>query len=810
VWDARGEVHVGVVGFDAAAEMRSLPADLAPTDDAAPAPAIGSPAGRGSDLAAAIRLGAAALPDAGERRIVLVSDGRATRGDALAEVRRARAAGIEVDTVPVAGTASSASGVLRLQAKEPRLADGEPATLGADVRGEPNTRALVHFRRDGQKVHEVWVNLDDAGAGTALFVDRKPGPGPHVYEARKAHLPADDKDKEEPPGAAAAAVDVAGKPRALVVSVDGECPGVLADALDKAEIARVNVALGDGALDAASLSGADLVVLADVPLTPQGGASEMGLGPKAQEDLIGFAQKGGGVLVTGGAFGFAPEYADAPIAKMLPVEVENQGQLEDPRVAMAIMLDRSGSMGAPVGTHTKIQLASEAALAAASTLRPDDTLALGSVDTKTTWNHPLGPVGGLWAKREQIRSIDAGGGGIYCYTALVDAYEALRRAHAPLRHVILFADTNDAEEQAENCTFGSCPGAEHSAESLAEAAQKTGITTSVVGIGQESDSDTAFLRRLAASGGGRFYITGNATDLRRIFVSEARVATRSNLRAGPVSVDYAEDHPILAGVDVARFPPLGGFVDARRRATADTALITATDRKPILASWRYGLGKVVALTTDLRADWKDGWSSHAEAGQVLRQAVRFALRKHGAGAAEVRVAVRERHAEVSVELADDPEGAAAPSTLEVYAFTAGSAPVLVPAALERVAPGRFTARVATSGQPFVVARIRDAAGAALGEAIGQTDAAEELAAFGADERALRALAEEGGGRYAPSLADTLRRGGIRGRESLPTWPFALLAAAALVALDVWLRRLGKSRSAAPVSLADLAPSGEPA
>src|SRR6185312_12134688 len=109
----------------------------------------------------------------------------------------------------------------------------------------------------------------------------------------------------------------------------------------------------------------------------------------------------------------------------------------------------------------------------------------------------------------------------------------------------------------------------NTAEKLAETARQAGITTSVVGIGRETDSDTAFLRRLAASGGGRFYITGNAVDLRRIFVSEARVATRSNLRAGPVSVTVAADHPILAGVDVSRFPPLGGFVDARRRATAE-------------------------------------------------------------------------------------------------------------------------------------------------------------------------------------------------------------------------------------------------
>jgi hypothetical protein len=310
----------------------------------------------------------------------------------------------------------------------------------------------------------------------------------------------------------------------------------------------------------------------------------------------------------------------------------------------------------------------------------------------------------------------------------VDAYAALTRTPlTPVRHVILFADTADAEQQTEECSAGECPSGPHTAGEIAEVARKSGITTSVVGIGREEDSDTQFLRKLAAAGGGRFYITGNAVDLRRIFVSEARVATRSNLREGPVTVTVAEDHPILAGVDVSTFPPLGGFVETRRRATADTALQTHDDPRPILASWRYGLGKVVALTTDLRADWKNGWSRFQGAGQVLRQAVRFAMRRHGATAADVRVAVDDRGAALTVDVGDAPRDEP-PATVEAFAFGADGRMDPAPAVLERVAPGRFAARVASGGQPFVLARVRDASGALLGEALGQDDAAGELAA----------------------------------------------------------------------------------
>jgi Ca-activated chloride channel homolog len=479
---------------------------------------------------------------------------------------------------------------------------------------------------------------------------------------------------------------------------------------------------------------------------------------------------------------------------MLPVEIEDKGQIEDPKVAMAVMLDRSGSMGAMVGTHNKLQLAVEAALAAASTLRADDLLAIGSVDEETHWDEPFGPVSNLAPRREQIRSIDVGGGGILIFTALVDAYRTLNHAAAPVRHVILFADTADSEEQTDSCQHGGCSGPPRTAEELAQAAHRLGVTTSVVGIGREEDSDTPFLRRLAASGGGRFYITGDATDLRRIFVSETRVAARSNLREGPVAVTVVEDHPILAGADLGAMPPLGGFVETNRRATASVALATKDDDKPILASWRYGLGQVVVLTSDLRADWKAGWSSFAGGGKVLSQLVRFAMRRHSGGGADLRAAVHDRGVEIGVDLAEVPgEKATPPSRVDAFAVSADgtSRQLKLGAGLERAAPGRFVAHGRTEGEPFVVVRAYDENGAIVGETIGRIDDSAELAELGPDVRALSELSRLGYGLYDPEPEQTLRDEGPRGQEPVPVWPWILIASAALVAVDLWLRRTGK-------------------
>jgi hypothetical protein len=76
-----------------------------------------------------------------------------------------------------------------------------------------------------------------------------------------------------------------------------------------------------------------------------------------------------------------------------------------------------------------------------------------------------------------------------------------------------------------------------------------------------------------------------------------------------------------------------------------------------------------------------------------------------------------------------------------------------------------------------------------------------MAAIGPDERALRDLASAGGGVFDPEPAVALRIGGPRGLEPVPLWPWALLAAAALVTVDLWLRRLARRRALPDLSVA---------
>src|SRR2546430_11815513 len=54
-----------------------------------------------TDIASAIRLGTAAFPETGQKRLVLLSDGNENVGDAFAAVLAARPLGVTVDVVPL-------------------------------------------------------------------------------------------------------------------------------------------------------------------------------------------------------------------------------------------------------------------------------------------------------------------------------------------------------------------------------------------------------------------------------------------------------------------------------------------------------------------------------------------------------------------------------------------------------------------------------------------------------------------------------------------------------------------------------------
>ena len=579
------DVEIGTVEVDGEAHVVRWPGRAATDHPIIPHP--------GTDLAAGIRLGAAVLPTHGRRRLVVLTDGRDTAGQVHAAIERATAQDIEVSVLALDGGDAEAH-IASLEAVQDRVAPGEPFAAHAELSGPSGALAHVGWWRDGVYLTATSANLDERGRATVDFSDPAPGAGPHVYEARVG------RERTR------VFVDVVGEPSVLLISLtEQEVPTLLMSALEGAG-AVARHALSSGPVTEEQLRRADLVVLSDLPLELPGTAANVlsGLDLPTQRQLLRYvSEDGGGLIVSGGAFGFGPPWANQPLTRLLPITIEDQGELQDPPVALAMMLDASGSMGVRVGRYTKIRLAVEGCLAAASTLRPEDRIAIAAVENRTRWIQSLAPADSLETRR--VRRVRAGGGGIYVYTGLRDAYAMLDTAPEPIRHVLIFSDTMDSEEQSAGCIWPPCAVEGESSLDLARHARGRGITTTVVGIGDPQGRHAGFLSDLAAAGGGRYYLTETGVDLRRIFVAETRAVSRSNLREGETPLTVRA-HPILDGID--NIPALAGFVQARVRPTARTPLLTP-DGRPVLATWRHGVGTVTAFTSDLGGRWSRSWGA---------------------------------------------------------------------------------------------------------------------------------------------------------------------------------------------------------
>ena len=151
------------------------------------------------------------------------------------------------------------------------------------------------------------------------------------------------------------------------------------------------------------------------------------------------------------------------------------------------------------------------------------------------------------------------------------------------------------------------------------------ITVSVVALGTEQDKDTAFLRQLAAQGGGRFYLTADAATLPRLFAIETMRAAESSLREDAFLAQPAGSSEALKGINWQEAPLLLGFNTSELKPGAE--LLLSTERgDPLLAHWRYGLGRVAAFTSDAKSRWASEWLSWSGYGKLWGQLVRMLVR----------------------------------------------------------------------------------------------------------------------------------------------------------------------------------------
>lgn len=551
-----------------------------------------------------VRLSEALFAPGYQKNIVLLTDGNETNGNAIQAIAEARARGINFQALylqPGEHPEAAIEGV-RVPAQ---IGLKQNFALDVLISSNRTNPSIVQVYRNGALIQEGTLQLNKEQKELIRLPQKITEPGVYRYEIRlkpKEDYQSGNNTKE-------VWVAVQGPPRILLVDSNPRDLKPLSDAL-------MNRGFQTNLTDAAGLplSMQEMLQYQAIFLRNIAASNLQRQMPMIKQYVHDF---GGGFVMLGGKSSFGPGgFYKTPIEETLPVRMDlvNKKYLAD--VAMVIVIDKSGSMSFAERGRQKIDLADEGGARIVSLLKDSDQLGALAVDSVPKWAFELQHLNDKQQAIDAITSIRAGGGGIYVYSGLHEAYERLKTVDATVKHVILFADTADCEEKEG-------PAGESSLLMAQRVLNDDRITTTAIGIGKNGDIDVNFLDQLATAGDGRFYFTSDMFTLPQIFTQESALVQRYYINEEQFTPRLGNTEPLLSGIDAV--PDLLGYVATTLKPLASLSL-SSPKQDPVLASWRYGVGQSAAFTSDPTAAWGKMWLAWPEYERFWAQLSRWIAR----------------------------------------------------------------------------------------------------------------------------------------------------------------------------------------
>lgn len=724
----------------------------------------------GTDIAAGIKRALADIPPDSAARLVLLSDGVATRGDVMSAAAAAVASEIPIDFVPLEQRTIPDVRVVSFRVT-PRASEGETIAMRVVVASPVDAEVELRIKQDGEIVKRVPAQVK-AGEDVVRVTMPAPGSGLHRFDVEvTAKDPSIDQTAEDNVGSAF--MRVRGPARALVLDGDPGATAFIAQALREAKFSVDEGSTSSVPADIGGMAAYDLILIGDIPAKD--------IHPNQIQALADYVRKlGGGIILTGGDRSFGPGgWGRTPIEEVSPVSFDLKQERRRASLAEVIAIDISGSMGMSVGPHTKLELANEAAARSAKLLGRGDQVGVVHVDTSPNWAVPLGPVIDKAAIEQAIRSVGPGGGGIYVDVALQEAYGALRKVNMNLKHVIVFADGSDAE----NIT--------PTVQGWVSSALTAGITTSCVSLGRGHHS--GLLEDLSRRGGGRFYMVDDASRLPAVFAQETVLASRSSLAERAFRPSVSVKSEVIANIDFGAAPNLLGYVVTIPKPRATVSLV-GPDSDPVLAFWPVGVGHAGAFTSDLKDRWGEEWTKWDGAARLIAQLARHVARAGDDNRVRLEADASGGELRLRATVVDDDGRLQSFRRLKVSVSGPDGFDREVP--LEAAGAGTYSAAVPlTRPGAYIAVAKDDEDGVPVATTGAALHAGEELRPTGTDLSTLVRIAEITGGKRRETLAGIFAdRASLRFAYRDVTLYVLIVAAAALL-LAVAARRLSIPRAA---------------
>lgn len=755
--EGRASDQAAIIVFGQNALVERAPNDLTPLRQLTSAPIATR-----TNIAEAIQLGMALFPSDAQKRLVLLSDGNANEGRAFEAARLAAVRGIPLDVVNLPDAAGP--DVLLSTLDAPDIArEGQDVTIVAHIRSSFATSGQLQILADGELIETRAVALD-AGTTTVPITVAGGEAGFRRFEVR---LEAQG-DTQPLNNRAAAFTAVQGPPRVLLIATDPDRAAPLQEALEAASARVELLSPNQVPADQATLKRYTAIILVDLLAREVPSSLQNALPVYVRE-------QGGSLAMIGGRESFgAGGWRRSPLVAALPVELDPKDTEERPDVALALVIDRSGSMAEGTdGGRTKLDLAKEAVYQSSLGLEQNDQIGVVAFDTAANWIMRMQLLPDVFNIEQALSAFDDGGG-TDIRSGIALAAAELPSIDAKTKHVILLtdglADSNYADLIAEM--------------------RSAQITITVVSIGSDANPE---LRQIAELGGGRFYHIETIEDVPRVFLAETVTVAGRDIVEEPFTPAIALPAPVVRGL--GELPPLYGYNATEARESARTILVSP-DGKPILAQWQYGLGRSIAWTSDFKGQWARDWVTWSGFPHFVGGLLDTLLPPQQTEGLALEAQASDGQATVDVIVRDAEGRPVDAATLDGRLLDPQDQGISLN--FTQVGAGRYRAVAPTDNPGVYLAQIAvlDGEGQALGNLSGGVVVAysPEYSAREDSPQILAALAESTNGREAPAPAaifePTEQRVGVTQEIGLPLLWLALL----IWPIDIALRRLFLRRS----------------
>ncbi|MDF1661530.1 MAG: VWA domain-containing protein [Planctomycetota bacterium] len=606
-----------------------------------------------------------------KKRIVLFSDGNQTTGDFTALASRAREKGIVVDVVPLSYKLTKEIFVEKVVLpKNVKL--NAPYLIRVVVRSLAKTNAVLELYEGGQRIASRRLALEP-GVRVETFTRILTKAG--FYNVRALLKPEKDSDELYQNNKAFAYVYAKGESKILYVQgedLDEKPSPHFKTALANVGINFKTIIPAEMPRDENILQQYDAIILDDVAKYELTLKQQAAIARAVKNMGLGLVMIGGPKSFGAGSWQDPPEGAPGgdgdrfPVERALPVKMEPKQKTVIPTGALAIVMH---SCEFPQGNDWGRKVT----MKAIQTLSAKDYVGVVYYGMSgSEWRFPMQKAANKNALKRRIQGMEPGDMPDFD-SSMRMAVNGLLKVKVSMRHMIILSDGDPSPP---------APG-------LLKTCRDNKITITTICIqphGGKQGSEVALMKRIATTTGGKFYYLTGPKALPKIFIKETKRVARPLIRNIEFTPRASLKSPIIKGFN--KLPKLYGHVMTAPKATASVILNTPEkDTQPILIAWRYGVGKSVAFTSDVKPRWSGAWIQSPVYSAFWGQLVRWVSKDVEDSTFQVATKVEGDTGKIVVDAVDENGEFIDKLTVKGVVTTPDGKEQVVE--LEQAAPGRY-------------------------------------------------------------------------------------------------------------------------